>query len=172
MDAVQIHLVLNHVPILGTLFGTAVFLTGLLLKNENFIKVGLVTFILVAIATVPVILSGEEAEHTIKKLTCVNLTYIESHEEMANKAFWSCIGLGVISVLLMALFYVRKSNYIAIKVIILILALGTLGAMIETGNRGGKISHSQTQSTISSKPENTLNSHSDSEDHENEDEED
>ena len=62
MDATHLHLILTHFPIVGTIIGIGILAYGQFAKNDAIKKVALVTFILMAILTIPVFLTGEEAE--------------------------------------------------------------------------------------------------------------
>ena len=61
MNAAHLHLMLNHLPILGTLFGAAILGIALWLRNSPFQKVALVFFVLLGLAGIAVYWSGGEA---------------------------------------------------------------------------------------------------------------
>ena len=50
MNGAQLHLLLNHFPILGTLFGLLVLAAGLWKKSEDLQKAALVCFLLPEVA--------------------------------------------------------------------------------------------------------------------------
>lgn len=64
MTAAHIHLLLNHIPILGVLFGL-LLLYGTIKKTREIKKANLVTFIVAAILTVPVFFSGVSTARVI-----------------------------------------------------------------------------------------------------------
>ena len=68
MDATHLHLVLTHFPIVGTILGIGILAYGQFAKNEAIKKVALVTFIVMAFLTIPVFLTGGEAEETVETL--------------------------------------------------------------------------------------------------------
>ncbi|MGB3588726.1 MAG: hypothetical protein WBA23_19420 [Tunicatimonas sp.] len=49
MNDVQIHLALNHFPIIGTLFGTVLLGVGILGKNKSLLNAGLIILFLMAL---------------------------------------------------------------------------------------------------------------------------
>lgn len=65
MTAVHVHLLLNHIPILGVLFGLLLLIYGTVKKTEEIERAGLVTFIVVALITAPVFFSGIRTAHVI-----------------------------------------------------------------------------------------------------------
>ena len=143
MDATHLHLILTHFPIVGTIIGIGILTYGLFAKNDDIKKVALVTFILMAILTIPVFLTGEEAEETVEHITGVSEQLIENHEELAGKAIWLMGLLGVLSVI--NLFAIIKNLSFANKMslITLVVSLGTFGVFAKVGNEGGKIRHSE-----------------------------
>ncbi len=143
MDAVHIHLILVHFPIVGTLFGLIILAIGLYKKNEILQKTSLVIFILMAIVTIPVFLSGGEAEETVEHLTGVSETIIESHEELAETAIWLMEALGLLSI---AGFIALKKNLSFKKTVListLIFSVVIFGVFAQLGNLGGQIRHSE-----------------------------
>ena len=58
MNAPQIHLMLNHVPVLGVLFVTITLAAALLLRNGTLLRFALFALVVVAIAAIPVYFSA------------------------------------------------------------------------------------------------------------------
>lgn len=142
MDPVHLHLLLNHWPILGTLFGLLLLLTGYVLRGEGrrwLTRAALATFIIGAIIAAPANATGEQAEHKIEHMPGVSEEMIEEHEESAEAALWACTVLGAVS-LLALLLERRDHRYTQVVMLaVLLLAIATSGLMIRTGNEGGKI---------------------------------
>ncbi|MEO0332049.1 MAG: hypothetical protein AAF223_10235, partial [Bacteroidota bacterium] len=67
MNDAQIHLALNHFPIIGTLFGTVLLGIGVFGKNKSLLNTGLIILILMTLITIPVYLSGEGAEEIVEE---------------------------------------------------------------------------------------------------------
>jgi hypothetical protein len=68
MDATHVHLLTNHIPILGSFFTFALLMVGMLIKNRTVEIVALSTLLVVTLGTVPAYLSGEEAEHAVEHM--------------------------------------------------------------------------------------------------------
>ncbi len=143
MDATHLHLILTHFPIVGTMIGIGILAYGQFAKNDDVKKVALVTFVIMAILTIPVFLTGEEAEETVEHIAGVSEQLIENHEELAEKAIWLMGLLGVLS--LINFFAIKKKLSFAkmISLITLIVSLGTFGLFAKVGNTGGEIRHSE-----------------------------
>jgi uncharacterized membrane protein len=143
MNPVHIHLLLNHAPVMGTAFGAALFLYGLLRKNKSVIDAALLAFIVTALVAIPAFLTGEPAEEAIENIPGIVKDAIETHEENAEVAFWLMEALGIFS---LATLFVRKRE---IKIasmmtnISLIFSLVVFGFMVKVGNDGGKIRHTE-----------------------------
>lgn len=143
MDATHLHLILTHFPIVGTAIGIGILLYGQLVKNNVIKKVAYVTFVAMAILTIPVFLTGEGAEETVEHLAGVSEHLIEEHEELAEKAIWLMLFLGILSLISL---FVTIRNYSMAKVIgliTLVVSIGTFGLFAKVGNLGGQIRHSE-----------------------------
>ena len=65
LTAVSIHLMLNHLPLLGSAIATGIFALGLLRRQEEILRLSLYLFIFSALAALPVYFSGEGAEEAV-----------------------------------------------------------------------------------------------------------
>lgn len=143
MDATHLHLMLNHFPIIGVIIGIGILVYGQYSKNEAIIKVALTTFIIMAILTIPVFLSGEEAEETVEQLAEVSESFIEEHEELAEKAIWLMGLLGVISLVNFYVFIKKIPSVSKITIATLVVSLATFGLFAKVGDLGGEIRHTE-----------------------------
>jgi len=96
MDPVHFHLITNHIPILGSNFSLVLLIIGTLIKNRTVEIVALATLVTVAFATIPVYLSGEEAEHTVEHMQGISEYELEEHEEHAETTLWLMIAAGLL----------------------------------------------------------------------------
>ena len=143
MNPAHLHLLLNHVAILGTIFSAVVFTWGIFGKSKSIQTVALAGFVFAALAAIPVFLSGEGAEEAVEKLAGVSKSHIEAHEESADVALWLTEILGALSLLL--LLAERRNWKLAYRlpVPILLLSLVASGSIAYTGYIGGKIHHTE-----------------------------
>lgn len=141
MNAVHWHLVLNHLPIMASLFGILVLAYGLWLRDKNVIRVSLGLFILAGGMIIPVYSTGHGAEEIAETLEGVTEESIERHEESAETSYYLLILLGVAS--LGALLWSYKVEMLSrwVLVILGVIAVVALISVAETANEGAKIKH-------------------------------
>jgi len=143
MDTTHLHLVLVHFPIIGTLIGIAILIYGIFSKNLEMQKVALVIFIVMSIATIPVFISGGEAEETVENLAGVSERIIEDHEELAEKAIWLMGLLGVLSLIGFLSIITKRFFVRTMTLITLVVSLGVFGVFTQVANLGGQIRHTE-----------------------------
>lgn len=142
MNPAHVHLMLNHIPVLGAMFGLALLAWALLRRNEALERVALGTFVVVALAAVPVFLTGEPAEGVVEHLAGTAEPAIKAHEDAALVALIAIAGLGVFALTMLLLF--RKRAFPRpLAGAALVFALATAGWMAQTANLGGRIRHAE-----------------------------
>jgi uncharacterized membrane protein len=154
MNPADIHLLLNHLPVIGFGIGLALFVVSLVSNQSELRRVGLVIFFLAAALTIVTYVSGNDARESLKKTPGVSGALMEAHESAALVAFvfmeitgfFSWIGLWI---------WGRPSRFARLNVgIVLILATMTLVLMSRAAYFGGAIRHPETEAaaTISIDP--------------------
>lgn len=137
------HLLVNHIPILGTIFGILILGTGMFLKNDTVKQTGLGTLVFAALSSGLVLLTGDPAGDVVKTLPGISESMIEYHENMAYMSLWFLIPSGVISA--MAFYSIWKKEKAAKNIVIAAIALSliTTGMMAYVARTGGQIRHSE-----------------------------
>lgn len=145
MNWPHIHLMLNHVPVLGTVFGLALLAWGLLRRNSALERAALVTFVLLALAAIPVYLTGGAAEESVEHVAGMTEGAMEAHEEAALLAL---IGIELLGVVALGALLLARTRFAALLTrSVLAVALTTTGLMAWTANLGGRIRHSELQAS-------------------------
>lgn len=144
MNAAQIHLALNHVPLFLSLIGGLVLILGIFRKNNAFITLSLFMLIAGALFTAPVFLTGEGTEELVEKAGGVNEAAIESHEDMAQISLIVIILTGVFALAGYVLRN-RQSIYKGILTLTAIFSLASFVTMAQTAHLGGLIRHTELQ---------------------------
>jgi uncharacterized membrane protein len=143
MNFAHVHLLLNHIPVLGTFFGLLLLIFAVLRKSEEVKKASLWTFVVVALLAIPTYLTGDPAERIVKDLPGVSKPMIEVHDDAATASLTALSILGVAS--LAGLYFMRQSRssppWFALA--LLGLSMITAGMMAWTANLGGQIRHSE-----------------------------
>jgi uncharacterized membrane protein len=147
MNATHFHLLSTHLPIFGTLIGMGILAYGILYKKTEAHKIALVIFILIALATIPVFFSGEEAEETVENIAAVSEQTVENHEELAEKVVWLMYGLGALALINLLLIVKKSSSVRAVSILTLIVSMITFGFFAQVGNLGGQIRHTEINNT-------------------------
>lgn len=143
MNPTHLHLMLNHIPVLGTAFGLGLLAFGLWRRSDELKKASLGVLVIIALLAVPAYLTGEPAEDLVKPLPGVSRMIMGHHEEAAEIAFTGLVVLGVASLAGLILFRRGKSLPAWLSGIILAGSLVVVGLMSWTANLGGQIRHTE-----------------------------
>ena len=142
MSPVHLHLLLNHVPVIGLIIVIFVLAAGFARRNDGIAKLGLVMLVGAALVTIAVYLTGEPAEEAIENLAGVSETLIHSHEEAAEAAFIATSIAGAAALALLLAYRRRQLARWALGAS-LALTLVVSGRMAWTANLGGQIRHTE-----------------------------
>jgi hypothetical protein len=146
MTWVHLHLLLNHVPVLGTVFAVLLLTFALLRRSSELTRASFGAFVILGLMAGVVYLTGEPAEERVEHLPGVSERLIEAHEEAAFVAMLLLVAfaIGALSVLLRY----RGGRAIPRSVVVgaLLLSLLPTGAMAWTANLGGQIRHGEIRS--------------------------
>jgi uncharacterized membrane protein len=145
MNAAHLHLLLNHLPVVGTLFALLLLLFGIARQNNEIKKAAFWFFVLAALCAIPAYLTGAPAEKLIKEIPGVTENAIDRHEDFAKIALVLDLAVGALA--LFGLIICRAKvvpPWLVLLVLVLSLAAG--GALAWTANLGGQIRHTEIQS--------------------------
>ena len=139
----HVHLMINHFPVVGVIGAVLLLLYALIKKSEEVKLVSLGAFVLVALITIPVYVTGGYAEDAVKNFPGVTEKFIGQHEDIAFYALILMETLGIFA--LMGLLLLRRSGKIPRWVIsaVLVLSLITTAVIGFTANLGGQIRHTE-----------------------------
>jgi len=142
MNSIHLHLLLNHVPVIGAVLGLALLGVALLRRSDELGKFALGAFAFLGAVSVVVFLTGEPAEELIEKLPGFSEALTERHEEAALVATIVMGVVGFLSLIGLAMF---RSRALARWVIpaAFVLALGATATMGYAANLGGQIRHTE-----------------------------
>jgi hypothetical protein len=99
MNQTQIHLIINHLPIVGSFIGILVLIHGIGVKSKQTIIAAYYIFVLCAIGVSIAYYTGEAAEEIINLIPNTVESSIKLHEEFALFAFISLITFGITSLI-------------------------------------------------------------------------
>lgn len=157
MTQTHIHLLINHLPIFGSIIGGLVLLHGIGVKSNQTIIAGYYVLVLSTLGAVIAYLTGEAAEESVENLQGVLEASIEAHEEFALFALISLIVLGAASLLGLYFTYTNSSWSRTTAFIVLFISLISFGLVARTGYLGGQIRHTEIVDGIAAPAENAGN---------------
>ena len=146
MSLVHIHLLLNHLPIVGIPLVAALLAYGIVRRQRDVQRAALAGFVLLAVLTIPAYLTGEPAEEAVEHAPGVATALIHVHETLATIAMALTAALGIASAL--GLFVSRRDRAVPRLLLAggVTLAVLTIGTLIPTGYYGGQIRHEEIRS--------------------------
>lgn len=149
MNDAHLHMVVNHFPIIGTIFGLGILITGIVMKNTVVKNVAYVIFVIAAIFGLVSMSTGEGAEEIAENLPSVTDQIIQEHEEMAEKLALILYVLAGVS--LVGLFLNFKNHAKASLVSYLALLIAIVGVFFgkQTGTTGGEVRHTEIRENAS-----------------------
>ena len=154
MEIAYLHVVINHLPIMGVPIVLGVLLLGLWTRDESIKRAALLGFVVLGVLTVPVFLTGKGGEDFVEHVAGVSDDAIDAHEDAATMAF---IAVEVLAALSLVLF-LRYGGYpmlwrragppgktvpASAVAAVFIVAAATSAVLGYAGRLGGKISHTE-----------------------------
>ena len=146
MNWVHLHLALNHIPVLGTLFVGILLATALVKRNKELTRLSLVWFVALTIVSLPIKFTGDFAYTAVVDSEWLSTDRVASHEQAADQATTGMFLLGLVAAL--GLFRGRGRRSIPRWLIAAtaILAMVTFALMARTANLGGQLRHEEIRS--------------------------
>lgn len=148
MSAAHFHLLINHVPILGTIILAAIFAWGLTRRSEEVVLLGFWGVLVMTLVSFATVLTGEPAEEVVEQLPGFSHDLVEAHEGFAKLSMLPLVLCTVVAIASLVLR--RKRGAIprwapALAVTLMIVG----GAMMGwTGYLGGRIRHSELEQAL------------------------
>ena len=144
LGAAQLHLALNHLPVIGVLIATIVLIVGAGARSTQLKSFGLALLVCAAVTAVPAYLTGEPAEEAIEDRPGISKSLIERHEEAAETALAATLVAGAIAA---AAWLSLRSGRLRIAhgafALALVASLGATGLLAWTAHLGGQIRHDE-----------------------------
>lgn len=80
MNQAHLHLMINHLPIMGVVIATLVLISGFIIKNKIVKRTALGIYILSCFGIIPSHITGEGAEEIAEKIPEISHDLIHTHE--------------------------------------------------------------------------------------------
>lgn len=143
MNDAHLHILVNHFPIIGTIIGLGILITGLVLRNDILKNTAYILFIIAAIFGFLSMYTGEGAEALVEDMPTVGKEIIHEHEEIAEKFVFVMYATAVFSIL--SLIASIKKHKLAKIVSIITLVLAIVAAVLakNVATSGGEVRHTE-----------------------------
>ena len=148
MNDAHLHMVVNHFPIIGTIFGLGILVTGMILKNNSVKNTAYILFAVAAIFAEFSMGTGEGAEELVEDMPNIGHQIIHEHEEIAEKFAVILYVTGFFG--LVSLFTSYKKYRFATLFSFITLALAIVAGVLtkSVGTSGGEIRHTEIRTNI------------------------
>jgi hypothetical protein len=167
----HLHVILNHVPMIGIAASGIPLLYGLIGKQRHAVIVGLSMLVIFAAFTPLVVTFGEEAEERFHDnaalaamIDAAGMEWMHTHEDRAEPVaiiVYIAGGLGLLGLLATI---ARKKLQAAAAIVALIGCVVSVGGMAWVADAGGKIRHPEFRATPDAGPPGAAGSEADEHD--------
>ena len=139
----HLHVLINHIPIIGVPIIALFLLWGLARRDEPVVRAALIGTVLIAICTYITVLTGDGAKDDVLTRSWVNKELVEAHEAAGDWANYAGIVIGVAA--LGTLFLARKGRPVprAAAFGVFCLMLVATAILARASWEGGKIRHDE-----------------------------
>lgn len=141
MDLGHLHLILNHLPVLGAPALLALLGWGHARGLPEVIRVALWCTVLLGAATAVVYLTGEAAEEMVEPLPTFDHHMVERHEEVALAAAVLIVATSLLAAAALATSRAGGRLHRVTVIVVLVGLLTGTGAVAATAWTGGPIGH-------------------------------
>lgn len=143
MNQAHLHLLTNHLPILGSAFGLLVLVLASASRAhaQAVRNAAYVLFVVSAIGAVIANWTGEGAEELVEEQAGVTHESIEAHEDAAPYALGAALAAGVLALAGLAAAAIRPAWNGRMALAVGLVALFAFATSARTGWLGGKIRH-------------------------------
>jgi uncharacterized membrane protein len=146
MNGAHFHLLINHLPIVGTYFALLVLVAGYIFKNTTVKNTGLALIVVAALVAIPAYLTGDPAEDVLKAAGQANKSLIHEHEENAEGAIWVCEIGGLLALIALYASNRKMKSAGRLTLLVTLAAVASAAFWVKVGVSGGEIRHTEIRS--------------------------
>lgn len=143
MNGAHLHLLVNHLPVLGVPFGVLLGAFGLARRDDGVARAALGVLVLCAAATYAAGWTGGGAEHVLERAVAgIDHGRIHAHEEWADRASIAAYVVAALALATLALSWGRALRR-GLALACVVLALVPAALLARTATLGGEIRHTE-----------------------------
>jgi len=141
MNLAHIHIVINHVPSLGSILGLLLLAAGIYKKNEEIKQFAYGLLVLITMAVLPTYITGAEAQKMVSKNPSYAAGMVQLHQNAAMITLLSMTAAGMFA--WFGIWECRRHGRSGslTTMATLISTMAAVGFVLVTASIGGKISH-------------------------------
>lgn len=144
LSAVHLHLMLNHLPLFGSVFLIVALIWGFVTHSRAIVRMALWLAVVLGPITFVVMKTGDGAEDAVERvIPRADRPLIHDHEEAGEVANW--VALATMAVAAGALWLTRRREDArsAASVAALVMLIATFGVVAYAALEGGQIRHTE-----------------------------
>jgi|SRR5688572_17902980 len=147
LDPTHLHLLINHLPVFGSLMGLLVLIYGIISKSDQTKIAAYLVLIVSAIGAGISYFTGDDAAETVENLPGVSRDIIGMH---ADAALFAVIAFAIVGVMSLVAIIMTKRNVRSklMAWIVLIITLWAFSVVARTSYLGGQIRHSEIRGEV------------------------
>ena len=147
MNATHVHLLFNHLPIIGSVIGGLILIYALLVKSAKTITAAYAVLALSAFGGVVTYFTGEGAEEIVENISGISKAALEQHESFAFFAFIGITLVGLTSLVGLFLQYKKSSLESTVAWVTFFASVVAFSLLAGAGYTGGQIRHTELSQT-------------------------
>lgn len=148
LSIAHIHLLVNHFPIIGSIFILILFLIALIFKDIFLQKLSLWFLAGIALSTAVAYVSGNGTKRAVQGLSQVSDTTITAHEQAARYGLIIMFLAGIVSVGGILFYRKRPILPLYFRITVLMILFVSVAVLTYVGLLGGQIMHPEIRSLI------------------------
>jgi len=143
MNGTHVHLLVNHLPIVGSILAGIVLAQGLWSRTEQTIAAAYSLMIISSIGGLIAFFTGESAEETAEAIEGVSRSVIHQHEESGEFAMICAVALGLVAIVGLIVMNRRPALSLRVAWFALVVSLVSFVSLAYTGYTGGQVRHTE-----------------------------
>jgi hypothetical protein len=155
-----IHVVLNHLPIYGTILGATALAISLLLRSRTAQVTALILTLIAGVSSYPVFVTGQRAYKTIRSISDdAGSDWLDEHMDRAEKTIGAFYFLAVLAIASLIVPIKWPKSAAPLAGLTLIVAILCSGMAIYVAQAGGPIRHPEFRPSESPAPSQETHQH-------------
>jgi hypothetical protein len=145
MNLAHVHIVLNHVPSLGSIAGLLLLAAGIYKRDEALKQFAYQVLVLITMAVLPTYVSGAEAQRIVKTNPTYSAGLVQLHQNAAMITLLVMTAAGMFAWFGLWEYRRHSKSGSLTTMATLVFTMAAVASVLVTANIGGKVSHVETR---------------------------